>query len=170
MRNALLVVIFLTACLTTSCCYAQSISRSQGVGGDFGRNWLSSFKAQNPSEAEQNLENGLWTWGGSPKGSIIVNGKLVPDPYYIWKSMNFTWGWLGRAYLDPYTGNPVYAYVDPFTGGILYFYVDPNTGRPAYVYPNGVPEYVGTYPIFPPNYWPGGIAPSQPYNSNGPWR
>jgi hypothetical protein len=61
-------------------CYAQSMSYPQSVGGDFGRNWISSFKAQNPQQAEPNLKNDFWSWGSSPKGSIVVNGNLLPDP------------------------------------------------------------------------------------------
>jgi len=50
----------------------------------------------------------FWSWGGSSRGTIVVNGQLMTDPYYVWKSLNYTSGWLGKVYIDPTTGNPVY--------------------------------------------------------------
>jgi hypothetical protein len=132
MRMILAVVASLTISLIASSCYAQSSSSAISVSGDFGRNWISSIKAQNPEPADQNPENDLWSWGSSPKGSKIVNGKLVADPYYIWKSLNYSSGWLGQLYVDPNTGNPVYGYIDPFTGMTVSYYMDPKTGKPVY--------------------------------------
>lgn len=117
--------------ITSAIYQAQATGNFQTVGGDFGRTWLKEFQGQNPSTT-QNSE-GLWSWGGAPKGSVIQNGALVADPYYIWKSLNLTSGWMGQVYLDPKTGNPVYAFVDPYTGYPDYFYVDPKTGRPVYI-------------------------------------
>ncbi len=170
MRAAFAVIIIV--CLLAAGCCAQSMSRSQYVGGNYGQNWISNFQAQNPKPAEQNLENDLWNWGGAPKGSIAVNGKLVPDPYYLWKSLNYTSGWLGKAYVDPSTGYPVYAYMEPYTGMIIYFYIDPNTGKPVYTnaYPVvGGPYYGGISPYYSPNYWPEGVVLSPVFNSNSPW-
>ncbi len=149
MRIALASVVLLVVCLLMADCYAQFPFSSQYVGGDFGRSWLSNFHAQNPQPSGQNPESRLWSWGHAPKGSIVVNGKLVPDPYYVWKSLNYNSGWMGLAYVDPYTGYPIYAYRNPYTGWILYFYVDPNTGKPVYTYPyQGSPIYGGTYPYY----------------------
>jgi hypothetical protein len=156
MRTAFAAIISLTICLIAAGCYAQSSSSVQSVGGDFGRDWISSFKAQNPQPAETNLKNDLWSWGSSPKGSIVVNGNLLPDPYYIWKSLNYTSGWLGRVYVDPITGYTVYGYIDPYTGMPIYYYLDPKTRRPVYTnayptfgfpYNNNIPPY-----YFPPYY------------------
>lgn len=160
-KTAFAVIISLTICLLAISCYAQSMSNPQSVSGDFGRNWISSFKAQNPLPAEQNLKNDLWTWGGSPKGSIVVDGNLVPDPYYIWKSLNYTSGWLGKVYIDPTTGYPVYGYIDPYTRMPLYYYINPETRRP--VYTNTYPSYESLYygsvpPYYPPDYWPTGYV------------
>ncbi|MGA9098836.1 MAG: hypothetical protein WB392_07895 [Methanotrichaceae archaeon] len=149
MKLALASVVLLVVCLLTMVCYAQITFSSQYVGGEFGRNWLNNFNTQNPQPPGPKPESGLWSWGGAPKGSIAVNGRLIPDPYYFWKSLNYTSGWMGRAYVDPYTGYPIYAYRDPYTGWILYFYVDPNTGRPVYTYPyNGAPIYGSGYPFY----------------------
>jgi len=161
MRAAFAVIISLIICLSTVGCYAQSMSDPQSVGGDFGRNWISSFRAQNPQPAEQNLKNDLWSWGSSPKGSIVVNGNLVPDPYYIWKSHNYTRGWLGKVYVDPTTGYPVYAYIDPYTGMQINYYMDPKTGKPVYTntypyygfpYYNSVPGYYSSDYLLPTGY------------------
>ena len=171
MRAVLAGIIFLIAFLASGC-YALNASGFQGVGGNFGQNWISDFKAQNPQLYEQrlyeqrlygqNLKNDLWTWGGAPKGSIIVNGRQVADPYYFWKSLNYTSGWLGRAYVDPNTGYPIYAYIEPYTRRALYFYVDPNTGNPV---------YLNAYPAIGSLYY-SGVPPFYSYNdwSDGTWR
>lgn len=153
MRITLASVILLAACFLIAGCYAQYPFSSQYVGGDFGRSWLNNFHAYNPPPTGPNLQNDLWSWGKAPKGSIIMNGKLVPDPYYAWKSLNYSTGWMGYAYMDPTTGYPIYAYRDPYTGWVRYFYMDPNTGRPVYTYPyNGYPFYGSGYPY----YWNSG--------------
>lgn len=159
MRIAFAVTISLIMCLLAGGCYAQSMSYPQSVSGDFGRNWINSFKAQNPQPAEQNLKNDLWTWGGSPKGSIVVNGNLVADPYYIWKSLNYTSGWIGKVYVDPTTGYPVYGYLDPYTGMQINYYMDPKTGKPVYTnaYPYyGFPYYGNVPSYYSSNYLPTG--------------
>lgn len=155
MRTAFGVFISLIVFLSAAGCYAQSMSYPLSLSGDFSRNWISSFKAQNPLPAEQNLENDLWTWGGAPKGSILVNGNLVPDPYYIWKSLNYTSGWLGKVYVDPTTGYPIYGYINPYSGMVLYYYMDPKTGKPVYTnaYPSyGFPNY-GSVPYYYSSYY-----------------
>ena len=166
MRTAFGVIVSLIIFLLAEGCYAQSVSYPQSVSGDFGRNWISSFNAQNPQPADQNLKNDLWSWGSAPKGSIMVNGNLVPDPYYFWKSLNYTSGWLGRVYVDPTTGNPVYGYIDPYTGWPIYYYVDPKTKKPVYTnsYPNTYPTYgypnYGTVPPYYSSYYlPTGYLP-----------
>jgi hypothetical protein len=69
MRTAFAAIISLTICLLAAGCYAQIMSYPQNVGGDFGRNWISSFQAQYPQPAETNLKNDLWSWGSSHKSS-----------------------------------------------------------------------------------------------------
>jgi len=139
MKAALEIAILLVICLLAADCYVQSTSNFQNVGGDFGRNWISRYEAQNPQPTEQNITNDLWSWGGSPKGTIVVNGQLMADPYYVWKSLNYTSGWLGKVYTDPTTGYPVYGYIDPYTGMQVNYYIDPKTGKP--VYTNSYPYY-----------------------------
>jgi hypothetical protein len=151
MKTALAGIILLLACLSAHGCYAQSTSNPLSVSGEFGADWISAFKAQNPQTSNQNLENDLWSWGGSPKGSTVINGALVPDPYYVWKSLNYSRGWLGQVYTDPNTGYPVYSYIDPYIGMQVYFYMDPNTGRPVYLNgfsPFEYPYYGGAYPYY----------------------
>ncbi len=149
MKFRSIVVLVLILSFLLMACYAQPASRFESVGGDFGRTWLNNFMVQNPKPAENN-SSGLWNWGSAPKGRTVMNGKMVPDPYYIWKSLNYTKGWLGEAYVDPKTGYPVYAFIDPNTGMIRYFYVDPNTGKPVYSNVNsatGNPDYNSISPF-----------------------
>jgi len=136
MKTALAVMVVIIACLLAANCYADSSSRFQSVGGDFGREIIGTLKANDamPSNAGDNSSNNsLWNWGAAPKGSLIQNGKLVDDPFNTWKSFNYTDGWIGEVEKDPYTGNSIYAYKVPGTGETKYFYLDPYTGKPIYV-------------------------------------
>ena len=146
-------------------CQAQTTGNFQSVGGDFGRTWLKDFQAQNPAK-QPPVQNStaLWSWGGAPKGRTIQNGSLVADPYYIWKPLNLTSGWMGQAYVDPKTGYPVYAFVDPYTGNPDYFYVDPKTGQPVYIN-SGTATGTPTYSSVPP-YSP---YVNVPTSSDYPW-
>ncbi len=135
MKTALAVMVILIACLLAVDCYAQSTSRFQSVGGDFGRNVIGTLKANDtqPAPVSNSSNNSLWNWGNAPKGSLIQNGKLVADPFNTWKSLNYTDGWMGEVEKDPYTGFSIYAYKIPGTGETKYFYIDPYTGKPIYV-------------------------------------
>ena len=135
MKTALAVMAILIACLLAIDCYAQSTSRFQSVGGDFGRNVIGTLKANDtqPAPVSNSSNNSLWNWGNAPKGSLIQNGKLVADPFNTWKSLNYTDGWIGEVEKDPYTGFSIYAYKIPGTGETKYFYIDPYTGKPIYV-------------------------------------
>ena len=135
MKTALAVMVVLIACLLAVDCYAQSTSRFQSVGGDFGRNVIGTLKANDtqPAPVSNSSNNSLWNWGNAPKGSLIQNGKLVADPFNTWKSLNYTDGWMGEVEKDPYTGFSIYAYKIPSTGETKYFYIDPYTGKPIYV-------------------------------------
>ena len=137
----------LVLAITSAIYQAQAAGNFQSVGGDFGRTWLQDRQAQNPSPTQNST--GLWNWGGAPKGSIVQNGALVADPYYIWKSLNLTSGWMGQVYVDPKTRNPVYGFIDPYTGYPDYFYVDPKTGRPIYIN-SGMASGSPTYSSIPP--------------------
>ena len=147
-------------------CQAQTTGNFQSVGGDFGRTWLKDFQAQSPAKQPQSQNStSLWSWGGAPKGRLVQNGSLVTDPYYIWKSLNLTSGWMGQAYVDPKTGYPVYEFVDPYTGNPDYFYVDPKTGKPVYIN-SGTTTGTPTYSSVPP-YSP--YTGTPPTSSNYPW-
>lgn len=83
---------------------AQGIS-PQSVGGEFGRNWLSSLPAEDipavspdsASSADSSAssastsdssasegESGLWSWGHIPKGQMLVGGVLEPIGDAMW--------------------------------------------------------------------------------------
>ncbi|MDD1742981.1 MAG: hypothetical protein LUQ47_06570 [Methanotrichaceae archaeon] len=143
----------------------------QSVSGDSARSLLDNLQAEKSKPAEEK-DDSLWAWGDAPKGRIIVNGSLATDPYYIWKSLNYTKGWLGKAYVDPTTGYPVYAYIDPYTGSVQNFYVDPNTGGPVYMNTyQGVefPFYDSNPSWYSPSYSSGGFGLPAIFSSNDPW-
>jgi len=185
MRTALAVVALATACLLVAGCYAQSTSHFQSVGGEYGQNWISSFKAQNPQPVEESSESGdLWSWGSAPRGSMVVGGELIVDPTYILRNLTRTNNWLGDTTADPYSSNPAYTYTDPNTGNQIYAYTDPNTGQPYYTYkdPNtgkqvyvyvdpttGQPTHVSLSPVASTNAVTGGISLPPIFNSNNPW-
>lgn len=132
MKTALAVMAVLIACLLAMGCYAESSSRFQSLGGDYGRNVIGSLKASDTKPAVAGNDS-LWNWGSAPKGSLIQNGKLVADPFNTWKSLNYTDGWIGEVETDPYTGYSIYAYKVPGTWETKYFYIDPYTREPVYV-------------------------------------
>ena len=180
MKTAWAVMALLIACLLVSECYATSTSRFQSVGGDYGRSVMSGLKAAAPqspvasddANQENKNNNSLWNWGTAPKGSLIQNGKLVADPYYYWKTLNLTTGWLGESDVDPYTGRQLYSYVDPKTGETLSFYVDPYTGKPVYVNRGAnsdTPLYGSVSPFYSSHDWWGSTALPPVFNSNRPW-
>lgn len=171
------MVIIALSVFLFACC-SQSQGQAQNLGGDYGRTWLNNFNIQNPKPVADNgngNSNDLWNWGGAPKGRIAVNGKLVQDPYYFWKSLNYTSGWLGQVYVDPKTRYPIYGFIDPYTGSPVYFYVNPNTGQPVFTNSGlngGYPYYDSASPYYWSNFgmptstnypWLG--APSFPYSS-----
>jgi hypothetical protein len=171
-----MIVLALSILLTAFC--AQSQSYAQNVGGNYGRTWLNNFNAQNPKPVADNSNgngNSLWNWGGAPKGRIAVNGKLIPDPYYFWKSLNYTSGGLGQVYVDPKTGYPIDGFLDPYTGYPVYFYIDPNTGQPIFTNSGsfaGNPHYGSVSPYYSSNFgmpasadYPWLNAPALPYSS-----
>jgi hypothetical protein len=173
MKTAFAVVISLMACFLIAGCYAQSTSHFQSVGGDYGKSVIGTLKTKDPqtASASDNKSN-LWSWGSAPKGSLIQNGKLVADPYYVWKMLNYTEGWMGQTQVDPYTGNSIYSYVDPNTGETKSFYIDPYTGKPVFI--NGgqtsdVPSYGSVSPFYSSNDWQGSNALPPVFKSNDPW-
>jgi hypothetical protein len=117
MKIMFTVAVLLTLCLFA---FAQSVLLSSGsgkfqeVGGDFGKAWISSFQAQNPTPAAQGNNDTLWNWGSMPKGKALVGGKIVDAPNGTWL-YNAT-NWMGDNYVDPYTGS----YIDPNTGQRVY--------------------------------------------------
>lgn len=133
-KTAIIISLFLSLAIFSlaASCHAQGVA--QYVGGDFGRMWLASTGYQYPQPAQSD-QSELWYWGGGPKGSMVVDGKLVPDPRYIWKSENGTGYWAGWKY--PYASgwNPVYSPKYPYTFSSGPYYVSP------YYYPS---DYLGT--------------------------
>jgi len=161
MKTALAVA--LLVCLLAAGCYAQSTGNFQSVGGDYGRKVISTIKADDTKPAAGGNNGSLWSWGSSPKGTLVVDGNLIGDPAYTMKKLNVVNNWLGDSFVDPYataapaysytdaeTGEPVQTYVDPITKQSYYKYTDTKTGRLVYVYFNpetGVPIYTSFAPV-----------------------
>ncbi|MCX6673955.1 MAG: hypothetical protein NTY37_09280, partial [Methanothrix sp.] len=117
MKTAFAVVV-LVVCLLAAGCYAQSSSRFQSVGGDFGKKMISTIEANDTKPAVASGNNGsLWSWGNSPKGTLVVDGNLIGDPKYSMKKLNVINNWLGDSFVDPYgTAAPAYSSTDAQTG------------------------------------------------------
>lgn len=160
MKKAFSVVASLIICLVmVTGSHAQNASSALSISGDFGRSWIDGLNAKSQQSAAQTASqdsgNDLWSWGTSPKGSIVVNGNLVADPYYVWKALNYSDGWIGQTYVDPSTGYPVYGYVDPYTGMVVNYYMDPKTGKPVYAnanYLDAFPYISSVLPTYPYDY------------------
>jgi hypothetical protein len=126
--RVLLVILFIVLLVG----FSQCAGRFQSVGGDFGKNMINTFKNQtDPPAAAQDNKSGLWNWGKAPKGSLLKNGKILPDPSYL-NGINTTNGLIKAVMEDPYTGNQIYSY-EATDGSLKYFYVDPATGDPIYL-------------------------------------
>jgi hypothetical protein len=50
-----------------------SLSQPINVGGNYGRSWLNNSGNKNIISSS----SGLWDWGQTPSGYILMNGKLV---------------------------------------------------------------------------------------------
>ena len=166
MKTALAVMVVLIACLLAVDGFAQSTSRFQSVGGDFGRSVIGTLQANDTQPAavsSNNSNSSLWNWGNAPKGSLIQNGKIVADPFNTWKSLNYT---------DAQTGEPVKTYVDPISGQSYYTYTDSKTGRLIYVYFNpetGAPTYASFTPVSGQYLEPNQFTLPPIFGSNDPW-
>lgn len=158
MKKALVLALFLMAGLMIAICSAGDSSRFQSVGGDYGRAFISSMKSDETESAdESDSGDTLWDWGGTPKGTMVLDGSLIGDPRYALNKLNVVENYLDESFMDPYnpysqasaytytdsvTGEVVPTYVDPTTGESYYKYTDPLSGKLLYVYFNpltGVP-------------------------------
>jgi hypothetical protein len=136
-------------CLFLAVSSAQSTPSFQSVSGEFAQKWIKDFKENNAEpgseieEIELNKAGGneseesgsdLWNWGNAPKGSKIVDGNLITDPYYLRPLLNLSSDWLGETYTDPNTRIPMETYSDPLTGKKIYRLLNPTTGKSFFTY------------------------------------
>ena len=178
MKIAFVAVALLVACLMAAGGSAQSSSRFQSVGGDYGKTLIGTLRSTESQQAAASNDSGLWSWGSSPKGSTILDGSLAGDPKYSMKKLNVVDNWLGDILMDSYGSAPAYSYTDPDTGAPVKTYVDPYTGqyyyistdskseKPVYVYFNpetGVPFYATFSPPLGTSPEKNGGAYSGPY-------
>ncbi len=136
--------ILISLCLLMSLvavCSSQNAPEFQSVSGEFARDWIESFKAENPQPGQENQlgsgdrnNSSLWSWGGAPEGSRIENGRLLKDPDYLQGQLNLSSDWMGDAHIDPDTGLPLVEYLDPFSGTRTYTYLNPDTELPIFTY------------------------------------
>jgi Peptidase propeptide and YPEB domain len=166
----------LAVCLLAAVCSAQSTSHFQSVSGESARSYLDNLQVEDSESAEEEKEDegGLWGWGGAPRGSKIVDGKLVVDPYYNLTPPNIINSWLGDAIIDPVTGYQIQAYVDPNTGKPVYYYIDPKTGQPVFtdvkIDPvTGEPIYSSLSPFYTLNEGPSGLVLPPVFSTDDPW-
>lgn len=164
----------LAVCLLAAVCSAQSTSHFQSVSGESARSYLDNLQAEDSKSAEEEKEDegGLWDWGGAPRGSKIVDGKLVLDPYYNLTPPSIVNNWLGDVTVDPSSGNPIYSYVDPKTGKPVYYYIDPKTGKPIYTNVDpvtGEPAYASLSPFSTLNGGSNDFVLPPVFNTNDPW-
>ncbi len=69
MRIALMMVI-------AAFCLILASAQPQQIGGDYGKSWLNKFG--NKNVVRDDLD-GLWSWGTTPKGQLLINGTLQPE-------------------------------------------------------------------------------------------
>ncbi len=67
------ILIILVAALLT----VPAISQTTQVSGDFGKAWINQSGTN--KAADQTSNPGLWSWGATPKGRTLSNGKLMPE-------------------------------------------------------------------------------------------
>jgi len=135
------LVVILVAYLSLIFCAAQDSSHFQSVGGDYGRELISNIKSNETkaATASNDSKNSMWSWGGSPKGTVVVDGNLVGDPAYAMKKLKVVNNWLDESLTDPYSTTPrEYSYTDAETGEAVTTYVDPATGQYYYKYTDTV--------------------------------
>jgi hypothetical protein len=147
------IILALLISLFISLSSGQSAPDYQSVSGEFAQKWIKDFENEktvpvvevNQTEGNKSRENesDLWSWGKAPRGSEIVDGKLVRDPYYLRPLLNLSSNWLGESYTDSDTGLPIDVYSDPLTGRKYYSYLNPTTGNPFFSYYTYVDEKTG---------------------------
>lgn len=90
MKLALLIILVLSGfCLTAS-------AKPVAIGGDFGREWISNYLAENPSPFSHDNNSSSGNWGNAPKvqgtiGSDMVSQQNATNP------LKPTSNWLGDA-------------------------------------------------------------------------
>ncbi|MDD4652388.1 MAG: hypothetical protein PHQ34_09170 [Methanothrix sp.] len=170
----------------------------QSVSGEFAQKWIKDFQEKNgksPPQQEDSQrnddgeENGtdLWNWGNAPRGSKIVDGNLVTDPYYLRPLLNLSSDWMGESYTDSTTGLPMETYSDPLTGKKIYVYLNPTNSKPIFTYSTypdpktgnlvyeyidpmtGKEVYASSAPIDVINLLAGRIAAQSANSQNEPW-
>ena len=140
MKNVFVALALMVACLMATNCFAESSNRFQSVGGDYGRDVIGTMTANDTQATAKNNDSNstLWNWGNVPKGNMLVDGKLVEDPFNTLNSIDYIGRSVNEVGVDTFTGNTIYSYKVPNTDVTRYFYIDPYTSSPVYVESNSV--------------------------------
>jgi len=140
MKNVFVALALMVVSLLATNCYAESTSHFQSVGGDYGRDVIGTMTANDAQAAAKNNDSNstLWNWGNVPKGNMLVDGKLVEDPFNNGDFADFSSGSMKTVGVDAFTGNTIYSYKVPNTDVTRYFYIDPYTSNPVYVESNSI--------------------------------
>jgi hypothetical protein len=135
MKTALALLALLIACLWAGVGLAQDEDRFQSIGGDYGRNIISTLTANETEASGSSNESNstLWNWGTIPKGGMLVNGSLASDPFNTPGPIENPESTYARVGVDAFTGRAIYSYQPPDGAAAKYFYVDPYTGLAVYV-------------------------------------
>ena len=67
--------ILVLAFLVSMVCIGFSFASTQTTGGDFGKNWLEIYSSP---KIITDGGNDLWAWGGTPRGYVVEDKKLIP--------------------------------------------------------------------------------------------
>lgn len=135
MKAAIAVLALSIALLWAGVVSAQNEDRFKSIGGDYGRNLISSLTSNETEAAGSNNDsNGtLWSWGTIPKGSMMVNGTPTSDPFSNPGPIDNPGSSFTQVGVDAFTGRAIYSYRPPNSVATKYFYVDPYTRLPVYV-------------------------------------
>jgi hypothetical protein len=156
---------------------AQNAQNAQNI-----QNTQNTQASQSYSSQKKSGSGDLWSWGTAPRGSSIVGGELVANPYYLWPGLSTSYNWLGDSNANPYAERPLYSYTDPKTGETSYGYWDPTSGKMTPVsgdiwqpvFPDDQPYYNGganSGSAYPAGYQGSANGAGLPpvFSTNDPW-
>lgn len=147
MRTVIILSILALLAVSTAATGAEPVN----IGGDFGQSWLKNLPYQ-PTASTEDDGSGLWSWGGVPTGTKVVNGTLEPVDNNT-DEVDFAGiAWLGEEPLGPPTyinnsGAPV-DFMYPFYSDDPWILAQ-HTGRVVRTYYNDLPDSIKDTIVLP---------------------